>query len=184
MATESAQQESSPTRYRIEPSIGVAIAAALAYMVVCSGIQLSSGIEYKDWFDNADNAYRTAVLPLAVCSALLAAFLAWARWDIVWRDPGRLMMSTLMRAILILFLVAVALRLVGIQWGDVPGDFSWRSPSLRFWSALPRRRYSAVSSYVACVPTGAPRGSQRCGPQSASGSSTCRTCSWEPVLPV
>jgi hypothetical protein len=91
-------------------------------MVVCFGIQLSSGIEYKGWFDNADNAYRTAVIPLAVCSVLLAAFLAWARWDIVWRDPGRLVMSTLMRTILILFAVAVVLRLVGIEWGDVPGD--------------------------------------------------------------
>ena len=31
-------------------------------------------------------------------------------------------MSTLMRTILILFAVAVVLRLVGIEWGDVPGD--------------------------------------------------------------
>ena len=121
MTTESALP-ATDTRYRVQPSVGVGIGVALAYMVVCFGIQASSGIDYEDWFLTADNAYRAAVLPLAVCSVLLIAFLAWARWDIVWRDPGRLAMSGLMKAVLIMFAVAIVVRVVGIDWGEVPGD--------------------------------------------------------------
>ena len=121
MTTESAPSVPS-THYRIQPSVGVGIGVVLAYMIICFGIQISSGISYKDWFLNADNAYRTAVLPLAICSVLLIAFLLVARWDMVWRDPSRLAMSTLMKAVLIMFVVALVVRLAGIHWGDLPGD--------------------------------------------------------------
>ena len=65
---------------------------------------------------------ETAVLPLAVCSILLIAFLVVARWDMIWRDPGRLTMSVLMKSALILFILAIVVRLAGIHWGDLPGD--------------------------------------------------------------
>ena len=110
------------TRYRIQPSIGVGIGVVIVYMIISYGIQISSGIAYKDWFLNADNAYRAAVLPLAVCSVLLIAFLVVARWDMVWRDPGRLAMSVLMKSTLVLFVVAILARAAGIRWGDLPGD--------------------------------------------------------------
>ncbi|MBD3925655.1 CPBP family intramembrane metalloprotease [Nocardioides cavernae] len=121
MSAESTERNA-PTRYRVQPSIGLGVGIVIVYMAICFGIQLSSGIEYQDFFDTADNAYRTAVLSLAVCSVLLAAFVVWSRWDIMWRDPGRLAMSTLMRAILIMFVAAVVIRLAGLEWGDVPGD--------------------------------------------------------------
>jgi len=121
MSAEATDRDAS-RRYRVQPSVGVGIAVVVVYMVVCFGIQVSSGIEYQDWFDTAENAYRTAVLALGVCSVLLIAFVAWSRWDIMWRDPGRLAMSTLMRVILVMFVAAVVIRLAGLQWGDVPGD--------------------------------------------------------------
>lgn len=121
MTTESAPSVPG-THYRIQPSVGVGIVVVLVYMAVSFGIQASSGIEYKDWFLNADNAYRAAVLPLVVCSVLLILFLLVARWDMVWRDPGRLTMSVLMKAALILFVVAILLRCAGIRWSDLPSD--------------------------------------------------------------
>ena len=102
--------------------MGVAVAAVLAYMVVVNGIQVSSGIDYQDWFDTAGNAVRTAVIPLAVGNVLLLAFVWWARWDIFWRDPERLPMSRLATAVIVLFAATVVVRLVGLDWADVPGD--------------------------------------------------------------
>ena len=109
-------------RRRIEPSLVVALVVVLAYMVVVTGLQVTSGIDYQDWFDTAGNAVRTAVLPLAVANVLLLAFVAWARWDIFWRDPERLPMSWLARAIVVTFVVTVLVRLLGLDWADVPGD--------------------------------------------------------------
>lgn len=62
------------------------------------------------------------MIPLAVANTLLLAFLAWARWDIVWRDPERLPLSRLARVVLGLFAVAVLVRLVTVQWAEVPLD--------------------------------------------------------------
>ena len=102
---------------RIEPSVGVAVAAVLAYMVVVNGIQVSSGIDYQDWFDTAGNAVRTAVIPLAVGNVLLLAFVWWARWDIFWRDPERLPMTRLGIVIIGLFVATVVVRLAGLDLG-------------------------------------------------------------------
>jgi membrane protease YdiL (CAAX protease family) len=110
------------SRQRIEPSVGVAVAVVLAYMVVVNSIQVSSGIDYQDWFDTAGNAVRTAVVPLAVGNVLLLAFVWWARWDIFWRDPERLPMSRLGSVIIGLFVATVVVRLAAITWTDVPGD--------------------------------------------------------------
>jgi membrane protease YdiL (CAAX protease family) len=111
----------SPVRMgrRIEPSVGVGVVVVLLYMVVVNGIQVSSGIKYQDWFDTAGNAVRTAVIPLAVGSVLLLAFVAWARWDMFWRDPERLPIPRLAKVILVAFVVTTCVRVGGLVFGDV-----------------------------------------------------------------
>ncbi len=122
MVTSNVGSERTTTHRRIEPSVGVAVAVVLAYMVVVNAIQVTAGIDYQDWFDTAHNAVRTAVIPLAVANVLLLGFVAWARWDIFWRDPERLPMSGLAKAILALFGLTVLARLAWLDWADVPGD--------------------------------------------------------------
>jgi membrane protease YdiL (CAAX protease family) len=61
---------------------------------------------------------RAAVIPLAVGSVLLIAFLAYARWDIVWRDPERLRTTTAMKIAMGLFIVLVVIRLVGVDYAS------------------------------------------------------------------
>lgn len=109
-------------RPRIEPSVRVGIVVVLVYMAVVNGIQISTGIDYNNWFDTAHNAVRAAIIPLAVANVLLFAFVLWARWDIFWRDPERLPMSRLAKAIIALFGLTVLARLVSMDWPNVPGD--------------------------------------------------------------
>lgn len=56
---------------------------------------------------------RAAVIPLAVGSVLLIAFLAIARWDMIWRDPGRLPMTTVMKVGIYFFIASILVRFVG-----------------------------------------------------------------------
>jgi membrane protease YdiL (CAAX protease family) len=53
---------------------------------------------------------------------VILAFLRWARWDIMWRDPERLPLPRLAKAIIALFVLTVLIRLAGLQWADVPGE--------------------------------------------------------------
>jgi membrane protease YdiL (CAAX protease family) len=122
VATDSSAASVSGSRSRIEPSVTVGIAVVIAYMVIITALQATSGIGYTEFFASAANAVRTAVIPLAVCSVLLLAFVAWARWDSVWRDPARLPMSGLLWTVLVLFVVTIVVRLAGITWGEVPAD--------------------------------------------------------------
>ena len=110
------------TRRRIEPSVGVAVAAGATHLVVVSSMQVTSGVDYQDWFDTAGNAVRSAVIPLVLVTVLLVAFVAWVRWDLLWRDPERLPMSRLAHVTLVLFALTVVARLAGMSWSDVPVD--------------------------------------------------------------
>jgi CAAX protease family protein len=121
MTTHDLGRADAPSRRRIEPSIGVAVAVVIAYMVVVNSIQITSGIEYQDFFDTAHNAVRTAVVPLLVGNALLLAFVAWARWDIVWRDPEHLPMTTLGKVVIVLFMATILLRVIGLDFGAIDG---------------------------------------------------------------
>ena len=114
--------EGTSSRYRIKPTPLVGIAMIVAYVVVVFGIQLSSGIPYVDWVSTPANGLRTAVIPLAVGSLLLIAFLAIARWDMIWRDPGRLPMSTVMKVAIYFFIASILVRFVGVDWGTVEAD--------------------------------------------------------------
>lgn len=105
--------------YRITPTPLIGVAMIVAYIVVVFGLQLSSGIPYEDWVSTPANGVRTAVLPLTAGSVLLIAFLAIARWDMVWRDSSRLPMTTVMKVAIYFFIAAILIRLVGIDWSSV-----------------------------------------------------------------
>ena len=104
--------------YRVSPTPLVGSIAVLVYIVVVFGLQLSSGIPYAEWTSTTAHTVRAAVIPLAVGSVLLIAALAYARWDIVWRDPERLKTTTAMKIAMGLFIVLVVVRLVGVDYAS------------------------------------------------------------------
>lgn len=104
---------------RIKPSVPVAFGVFVVYVIAFIGLSGSSGISYDDWFDTAPNIWRTAVLPLAAGSLVLIAFLLWARWDFVFRDPERLPMSGLLRALLVVYVLMIVAQFAVADWGSV-----------------------------------------------------------------
>ena len=107
------------TRFRVQPTVPVGITVAVVYTIILSSIQQQSGITYDEFFDNAENAWRGPVFSLAIGSVLLLAFVAWARWDIVRRDPERLPMSGLAWTLLGVFTLLIVIRAAGIGYGDI-----------------------------------------------------------------
>ena len=107
------------TRYRIKPTPLVGVIMVAVYIVVVFGLQLASGIPYAEWTSTPTNTLRAAVIPLAVGCVLLIAFLAVARWNMIWRDPGRLPITGVMKAAMIFFVVAIVVRLIGVRWSTV-----------------------------------------------------------------
>ena len=107
---------------RARPSIAVAIALMIAYWIVSTAIQASAGIPYADWFKTGANAWRVGVASLAACTVLLVACVAMLRWDHLWRDPVKLPTTPLMTTCLWLWWAAIATRLVGVKWGEIPMD--------------------------------------------------------------
>jgi len=121
MATaESRPPAQPPANGRVRPSVGVSIGVSIVYTVAFLSMPVVSGLEYADWFDTAENAARTGIAGLLAGTAVLLAFLAWARWDMLWRDPERLPMSWGLWTPPALFAVVIGVRFGGIQWGDVP----------------------------------------------------------------
>jgi membrane protease YdiL (CAAX protease family) len=53
---------------------------------------------------------------------LMLAFVVLARWNYVWRDPQKLVASTVMKVAMGMWCVAIAVRLTGIEWSRVPHD--------------------------------------------------------------
>jgi hypothetical protein len=102
------------------PSVAAAVTAVMLYIAVVNGIQLSAGVPYAEWFKTAGNAWRMAVLPLAAGSALLLVAVRAAGWSHLWRDPVRLQTPGVMRAALVFWWLAIAIRLAGVQWDTVP----------------------------------------------------------------
>jgi uncharacterized protein len=98
---------------RIQPGWGVGIVVFTAYAVVVVGLQATSGIDYDDWFDSAGNAIRAVLVSFAAGAILLAAFVAWARWDFVWRDPQRQRMGVILWAPVVLYTLAIGLGALG-----------------------------------------------------------------------
>jgi len=107
---------------RFTPSVAIGTLCLIAYIAVFYGIAQASGIDYGEWFANANNAIHSALIPLVAGSVLLIAFLVLSRWNVVWRDPVRLPTNRLHAALMILFVGTIVLRLVFIKWGEVPID--------------------------------------------------------------
>ncbi len=110
-----------PAEFRLEPSPRLGVGLAVGYLVVLVSARLVTGVAYDDLFDSAGNAWRGAVLPLAVAGALVVAFTLWTRWDMVWHDPGRLPMRQALRVVALVFAAGGLLRLAGVDWPGVPG---------------------------------------------------------------
>ena len=121
MTSESATVETT-SRYRIKPTIPVAIGVVVVYAILFLGIGITSGVKYADWFDTTHNAYRTAVLGLVVGSVFLIAFMAYARWDMMWKDPERVRMNPLLWILVGCFTVLTVIRFVGVGYSDLPGS--------------------------------------------------------------
>lgn len=102
--------------------VWVAVAVLLGYIAVFYGIAQSSGIPYREWFANAGNATRSALIPLAVGSGFLFLCLGMLRWNAIWRDPVRLPTNRLHWILLLLFAGIILFRFVFIRWNEVPGD--------------------------------------------------------------
>ena len=113
--------ESSPT-WRIAPSVPVATGVFIAYVVVVIGLMATAGVDYADIFDTGANAFRAAVIPLIGGSLVLIAFLLWARWDGVFRDPERLPMSGLLWVPVVVFVVGIVAHLAIADWGATSTD--------------------------------------------------------------
>lgn len=101
---------------RVEPSVPVATAVFVAYVIAFIGVTSTSGVAFDEWFATADNAYRTAVYGLAAGAVVLIAFLVWARWDFVWRDPERLPMTPALKAVVALHVVGILISFGTRDW--------------------------------------------------------------------
>jgi uncharacterized protein len=104
------------------PRVWIAVMVLLGYIAVFYGIAQSSGIPYGDWFESAENAIRSALIPLAVGSGFLILCLAVLRWSAMWRDPVRMPTNRLQVMLLLLFAGIILIRLLFTRWGDVPVD--------------------------------------------------------------
>lgn len=105
---------------RLGPSLAAGLVAWLVYTVIANAVQASAGVPYTDWFKTAGNAWRIGVLSLAAGSAFLVAFVLVTRWDHLWRDPVRLPVTKVMKVAIVLWWIAIAVRLAGVRWGEVP----------------------------------------------------------------
>lgn len=122
MSTSASQAAESQRTWRVAPSVPIAIGVFIAYVVVFIGLSATSGIAYDQWFASGGNAFRAAVLPLLGGSAVLIAFLLWARWDWVFKDPARLRMYGFLWVPMILFAIGIIVHFTGVNWERVPTD--------------------------------------------------------------
>jgi len=97
---------------RLLPSLGAAAAVFVVYVVLVNGIQMASGVPYAEFFRSADNAWKSANPSLAAGVLMLLAFVAWSRWDGIWRDPQPLPMTPLMWLAPVVFVLLMIARLV------------------------------------------------------------------------
>lgn len=103
------------------PSWKVALLIIIGYTLIMPGLMAVSGVPYDDLFLTVDNAFKGVLIPLAAGAVFLVAVLAWLRWDHVFGDPGRLPMSWLLWAPVVLMALGAVIRLFGVP-GDIPFD--------------------------------------------------------------
>lgn len=104
---------------RVSPSLGVGLGVVVVYATIFTATAASSGIPYTEWFSSAPNVWRTAVLPLALGAVFLIGFLAWARWDSVFRDHNRLAGPRILRIAAAVFIAGIVVHLVFVDWAGL-----------------------------------------------------------------
>lgn len=106
--------------FRLRPTLASGVVAALVAGTLVVGLQFASGTPYRAWASSDRILVLTEVVPVAVATVFLVAFLRWSQWDAIWRDPYRLPTSILTRAVVLLAVVGVLIRTVGGSWGAAP----------------------------------------------------------------
>jgi len=106
------------TRARIAPTVPVATGVFAVYVLIFIGLMKASGLTYDTLLDTAESTTRGAVIPLLGATVWLIAFLAYARWDHVFRDPRRLPMGFWFTLAPVLMLLAALVRFGGVEWGQ------------------------------------------------------------------
>lgn len=103
-------------RWRVAPSVPVAAVVFVVYCVIVIGLMKISGVGYEHFFDSADSTLRAAVVPLAAGGVWLVAFLAWARWDHVFRDARRLPTGWFLWVLPAAMVLLSVPHLLGLEW--------------------------------------------------------------------
>ncbi len=101
------------------PSVPVAFGVFVAYVAAFHGLTVASGVTFDDRFANAGNAFRGAVVPLAVATLLVVGFALWARWGFVLKDPERLPMTRAMLVAVVVYAVAIVVQFAVVDWSRV-----------------------------------------------------------------
>jgi membrane protease YdiL (CAAX protease family) len=107
---------------RIRPSTGTALAVVALYSIVFTVTAASSGIPYAEFFASPANAWRAAVLPLALGTVVLVIFLLWSRWDHIFSDKERLGVPTFLRIAAVAFTVGIVVHFVFVGWSELRVD--------------------------------------------------------------
>lgn len=101
---------------RVRPTVPVATGVFVVYVVIFIGLMKASGFPYTDIFATTEGSLRGAVLPLAAGSLWLIAFVAFARWDFVFRDPRRLSMGFWLWLPLVLMTVTMLITFASVTY--------------------------------------------------------------------
>jgi len=115
------ESDETKSRARIDPSWQAGLAVAVGYAILFTTLLASSGVEYDKLFHSAHSALHGVVIPLLAGCAYLVAVSVLLRWDHVFSDPGRLPMSKLLWAPVVVMVTGALIRLTGTPAG-VPLD--------------------------------------------------------------
>ncbi|WP_181435839.1 CPBP family intramembrane glutamic endopeptidase [Curtobacterium sp. MCSS17_006] len=108
---------------RVTPRVWIGFAVFVGYLALITVVQLSSGIPFPEWGDNARNLFFGSGLSLIIASIVLAAVitgLGWWRPVLREREPSRHRWALIAPALMALIAIA---GLIGSEWSAVSGAF-------------------------------------------------------------
>lgn len=108
--------------YRLRPGVAAGTAVLLVTLAIVEGLQFASGIPYRAWGSSDRVLVLTEIVPVAVGAVFLVAFVRWAGWDAVWRDPFPLPVARGVRTVVVIAGVVVIAHLVSLGVPAVPGS--------------------------------------------------------------